>query len=198
LNGAPNKRRFDWLMGRVAAKDALRLLLRDQMGLVLCPADIEITPDGRGRPEVGGTWLNQVAHRPIVSIAHSGHVAMGLAAANSMALGVGIDFEPADAVRPEAEQVAFTQPERQWLSSVSEREWATRLWCAKEAVGKAIGRGLNGNPCDLEMQEVDRTSGMVVVKLRDRLAREVPELADHALVAQTVCEDKWVIATALI
>ncbi len=198
LNGASRKRRFDWLMGRVAAKDALRLLLKDQLGLLLCPADIEITTNDHGRPEVGGSWLDQVKHRPIVSIAHSGKLAVGLAAASPAVHGLGIDLEPADGVRPDVERVAFTPHERQWLSSINQREWSARLWCAKEAVGKAIGRGLNCNPCELEMQEVDRNDGAVAVKLLGGLARELPELADQAIVAHTWCEDNWVIATALI
>ena len=52
LNAASSKRRRDWLMGRIAAKDAVRLLIKDQVGLVLCPADIEITSAATGQPEV--------------------------------------------------------------------------------------------------------------------------------------------------
>lgn len=198
LNAASSKRRRDWLMGRIVAKDAVRLVLKEQWGLVLCPADIEITSAATGRPEVNGNWLHLVEQPPIVSIAHSGDVAVALVSANKAGRGLGIDLEPVDRVSVDIEQVAFTLHEQQLLSSVDRSEWATRLWCAKEAVGKAIGRGLINGPRELEIQEVDCDSGAVVVKLVGELARDLVELADKPIVAQTVREDEWIIAMAML
>ncbi|NTU64773.1 MAG: 4'-phosphopantetheinyl transferase superfamily protein, partial [Chloroflexi bacterium] len=198
LNAASSKRRRDWLLGRIAAKDAVRLLLKEQWGLMLCPADIEITSAASGRPEMKGNWLPLVEQPPIVSIAHSGDVAIALVSADKNVHGVGIDLEPIDRVGADIERVAFTPHEQQLLSSVDRSEWATRLWCAKEAAGKAVGCGLIGGPRELEIQEVDCGSGVVVVKLLGELARDLVELADKPIVVQTVREDEWIMAVAML
>jgi phosphopantetheine--protein transferase-like protein len=145
--------------------------------------------------------LHLVEQPPIVSIAHSGDVAMALACANKDVPGVGIDLEPIDRVGADIERVAFTSHEQRLLDSIDQDErgeWATRLWCAKEAVGKAIGRGLINGPRELEIQEVDGGNGAVVVKLAGELARDLVELADRPIVAQTVREDEWIMAVAML
>ena len=48
------RRRVNWLLGRAAAKDAVRLFLADRYGVELCPADVEIFQDRHGRPLAGG------------------------------------------------------------------------------------------------------------------------------------------------
>ena len=52
------------------------------------------------------------------------------------------------------ESVAFTPEEHSLLSSLDAptEEWFLRLWCAKEAVAKATGRGLVGGPGGLKIQ----------------------------------------------
>ena len=46
----PPQRKSAWLVGRAAAKDAVRAFLKKHRGLTLLPADIEIGQDEHGRP----------------------------------------------------------------------------------------------------------------------------------------------------
>jgi acyl transferase domain-containing protein/phosphopantetheinyl transferase len=161
---ARGQRRVEWLLGRVVAKDAVRRFLKDHHGLVLCPADIEILPDDKGRPVVHGSWADQVPGVPQVSIAHSGGLAVALVGGPGG--GVGVDVEWLDRMNEHVEQMAFTAEERDLLAALpaqGAREWALRLWCAKEAVGKALGRGLLGGPQALVVRELDPSGGTVLV-----------------------------------
>src|SRR6266849_4689338 len=72
----PQKRRHEWLRGRLAAKDAVRLYLKKHYGIEQLPADIEITSDENGRPIAGGSWTKQIESGVLLSLAHSGRIAV--------------------------------------------------------------------------------------------------------------------------
>jgi phosphopantetheinyl transferase len=191
------KRRYEWLLGRVAAKDALRRLLQRRLNIALAPADIEIVPDANGRPQVFGAWRERLGVTPVVSIAHSGGVAAALAALDSRAL-VGIDIELVNPARDGFEALAFTPHERHLVSTLSadaRREWQLRMWCAKEAAGKAIGRGLSSGVGSLQVLETRLTDGAVRLRLHDGLAAEFPAWRDRDFQAMTVREGDLVSST---
>ena len=73
------KRRHEWLLGRTVAKDAVRRLVQQHVGLRLAPADIEIVRDRHGRPEVAGAWVSALGAAPNVSISHSCGTAVAVA-----------------------------------------------------------------------------------------------------------------------
>ena len=80
---------------------------------------------------------------PVVSISHSDGIAAAIAALDARTL-VGIDVERVSGRADGFERLAFTPPERALLDTVpvgDRLEWHLRLWCAKEAVAKAFGRG---------------------------------------------------------
>ena len=52
-------------------------------------------------------------------------------------------------------QLAFTDAELALLPPGNRDEWLTRLWCAKEAVGKSRGTGLAGSPKALALENVE-------------------------------------------
>jgi phosphopantetheinyl transferase len=66
---------------------------------------------------------------------------------------VGIDLE-----RPERRPDGFTElvlsPEERSLLPAGDA-WLARVWTAKEAVGKARGTGLGGDPRRLPLQKLD-------------------------------------------
>src|SRR5205814_2264594 len=64
-------RRIEWLCGRIAAKEAVRQFLEERHGLALCPADIEIAVDARGRPYPRGAWSEKFPNTPTISLSHS-------------------------------------------------------------------------------------------------------------------------------
>ncbi|HEU4402348.1 MAG TPA: acyltransferase domain-containing protein, partial [Candidatus Polarisedimenticolia bacterium] len=53
-------RRGEWLVGRLAAKDAVRLFLRARHGLAVYPADVVIRSEGSGRPVAAGPWVETI------------------------------------------------------------------------------------------------------------------------------------------
>jgi hypothetical protein len=64
----PPKERYDWLLARCAAKDAVRMLIHERFGEQLCAADVEIAPDG----SVNGNWKQRLGVNPVVRLANSG------------------------------------------------------------------------------------------------------------------------------
>jgi len=87
---ATAKERYDWLLGRCAAKDAIRMLIEERFGEQLCAADVEIVADAAGRLTVEGAWKQRLGVNPAVAIANSG-VAGAVAAMNAGDLR-GIDL----------------------------------------------------------------------------------------------------------
>jgi phosphopantetheinyl transferase len=137
------QRQLEWLLGRIAAKDAARAWSARMRGtsLALHPAAFGIENDAAGQPRVSA-WPDGLP-APCISIAHSEGQAIALAGAGP----VGIDIERI-AARDEQCLAGFAgAAERQQLSVYQDAErdaWITRLWCAKEAFGKRLGRGVDG------------------------------------------------------
>ncbi len=152
---SPRGRRH-WLMGRIAAKDAVRRWLWARGAGPLFPVEITIETDGHGRPTVNVPGPLTVC----VSIAHSGDLAVAIAHEES----VGIDVEIIERRNPGLEMIALSAEERALLDrfpgggSDPERarsEAFTRFWAAKEAVSKAEGTGLAGRPTAFTVGAVD-------------------------------------------
>jgi acyl transferase domain-containing protein len=89
LQASP-KERYDWLLGRCAAKDAVRMLIQERFGEQLCAADVEIVADAVGRLSVEGAWKHRLGVSPAVAIANSG--VAGAVAALTAADLAGIDL----------------------------------------------------------------------------------------------------------
>jgi len=157
---AVEKRRREWLLGRYVAKEAVRELMEKRLGLRLAPAEIEIAPDGYGCPQVKIKPDGQSAKPPQVSIAHSDGTAMALAAFDA---DVGIDLEKLDRQAEDFESIAFSADERKLLAALP-AEWALRMWCAKETVGKALGRGLSAGLLAFRVSSVEASTGFIEVE----------------------------------
>ena len=148
------RRTRQWLSGRVAAKDAVRACLWGRGGGPLFPAEVAVLSDHAGRPVLRGPFPESLQ----VSIAHSGDVAVALAAE---ARCPGIDIERIQP-RPEGfDAAAFTARERGMIAGEAHDEWVTRFFSAKEAVAKARGEGLRGNPRRFEISDVEGEQVMV-------------------------------------
>jgi phosphopantetheinyl transferase len=162
------KRKREWLLGRVAAKEAVRTLIRKHTSLQLAPADIEIERAGGGPPSVAGDWLSALGWQPRMSLSHTQGTAVAVASAPLQNANPGVDIE---FIRPREagfEEMLLSDYELSNLKDAlaNERELSlTRIWCAKEAAGKAIGVGLGGNPHHLVVEHLDRLSGNVSVRI---------------------------------
>ncbi len=145
-----------WLLGRIAVKDAVRQWLWDAGAGPIHPAEITVGNDASGRPWVAGPF----AEPPEVSLAHTGSLAAALVGNPGRSPGVGIDIEQITNRDERTVAAILTDTERRLLnevgSSVVERpSWVTRFWTAKEAVAKAAGTGLVGRPHQFAIKRVD-------------------------------------------
>jgi phosphopantetheinyl transferase len=153
---APRGRRH-WLMGRIAAKDAVRRWLWARGAGPLFPAEVAIAANEHGRPLVNAPRPWKVC----VSIAHSGDLAVAIAGEKA----VGIDVEIIEPRNPGLEMVALSARERALLDRAvsgvggdperARSEAFTRFWAAKEAVSKAEGTGLAGRPTAFTVATVE-------------------------------------------
>ncbi len=154
-------RRADWLLGRIAAKDALRQWVKQTFNLELAPADIEILATDLGKPFVRCPELEAMGWLPDVSISHSrGYI---VAAVAPMNMHVGIDLERLDIPRPDDWLIgAFTAQELALVSQFN-RVITVGFWCAKEAVAKALGTGLKGVPQQWQITDYAPEQQLVTV-----------------------------------
>jgi acyl transferase domain-containing protein/phosphopantetheinyl transferase/acyl carrier protein len=197
----PARGRDEWLLARAAAKDTVRQLLRDRYGLAVGPADVEIDADEHGRPVPGGPWLAGVPRRPALSLAHGGGLAVALAADGTAVTAVGIDVERAAPLREGFDQVAFTGQERALLAArdpAEALEWRLRFWCAKEALAKALGRGLGGRPQHLVVVDVDPPTGRLELAVEGGLARDLGVEPGRRFRVSTVRDGIFIAAIATL
>ncbi|MBE5319887.1 4'-phosphopantetheinyl transferase superfamily protein [Pedobacter sp. MR2016-19] len=146
-NLLPNKRRT-WMISRVAAKDAVRNLLNTQKNQACYPITFEIYSDEQRKPYVKGGLTENIN----ISIAHKGTDAVGIARFNE---AVGIDIEHIEERSAGFFDLVFNDHEMALLESRDKIEWATRFWVAKEAYGKYLGKGLQGNPKAYTVEEIN-------------------------------------------
>ena len=136
---APPRGRRQWLLGRIAAKDAVRTWLWDNGSGPLFPAEVGIGNAANGRPFVRGRDDLDL------SLAHTDGLAVAIA--RPAGAGVGIDIEEVLDRPAGAAFIALGDAERALLGTLAPNSlWFTRFWAAKEAVAKSEGTGLDGAP----------------------------------------------------
>lgn len=124
------KRRTEWLGGRLAAKAAVA------EGLGLCSEqwrEIAIAAAENGRPFAGLPSLGRSA--PDISISHSGHAAMAMAA--SVACGLDVQQISKNIVRI-ARRFATAEEEEMLPTALEPTNRLTLLWSGKEAIRKMV------------------------------------------------------------
>jgi hypothetical protein len=196
------RRQTEWLFGRIAAKDAVRVLWHARHKERLFPADIIISTSPEGRPvalmrdearRTTGQTDDTRPSLPAVSIAHAGDVFAGLAAFGPYA---GIDMERVGAHEPGFEDTSLSQSELRLLQTLADprEQWASRLRCARQAIANAIGRCLVEGPDCLTVRAADASSGIVHVAVGPSLAAACPDLQAAVLSVQTVRDGDLVVA----
>ncbi|MGW1870645.1 type I polyketide synthase [Streptomyces mauvecolor] len=158
----PPRGRRQWLLGRIAAKDAVRRWLWEHGEGAVFPAEIEIVNEESGRPRAVGVHGRSLPALDL-SLAHRGDFAVALVRPpehSPYSNGVGIDIEEVADHTPQTHRVALGARELALLgrlvaagSGESEALWFTRFWAAKEAAAKAEGTGFGGRPHAFEVTE---------------------------------------------
>jgi malonyl CoA-acyl carrier protein transacylase/phosphopantetheinyl transferase (holo-ACP synthase) len=192
----PPKKRFDWVFGRLAAKDAVRLLWWERHGERFFPADLEVKHDEHGRPLAMHLGYAENAAMPNVSVSHADGIMAALA---SFEPHVGVDLEKIESREASFEAIAFDDSERAMLDELEDRaESVTRFWCAKEAVAKALGRGLSDGPRSVVVRgwvADGETTAWIEAELGDALAAEFPQFAGKRLRVFTRKYKTYIVAT---
>jgi acyl transferase domain-containing protein/phosphopantetheinyl transferase len=146
-----------WLLGRIAVKDAVRQQLWDAGAGPIFPIEVTVSNDPSGQPRLAGPFTEA----PEVSLAHTGSLGVALVGHPSQhRSGVGIDIKRITDRDDHTVAEILTGAECGLLdtlcSSLAERpSWVTRFWAAKEAVAKAAGSGLGGHPHRFAVQQAD-------------------------------------------
>ena len=163
----PPRGRRQWLLGRIALKDAVRQWLWGHGEGPVFPAEIRVHNDEAGRPYVTG--LHGRTLPPLdVSLAHAAEAAVAIVRPHSPEPGPGIDIEEVVERDPSTLATALGEEELALLraqlvaSGESEALWFTRFWAAKEAVAKAEGTGFGGRPRDFAVFQVVSGSRLLV------------------------------------
>ncbi|MFD5813696.1 beta-ketoacyl synthase N-terminal-like domain-containing protein [Streptomyces sp. NPDC127038] len=174
---APRGRR-QWLLGRIAAKDAVRRWLWEHGEGPVFPAELRIRNDGTGRPYVTGVHGRELPPLDI-SLAHRGEAGVAIVRPHTPAPGPGIDIEEVTARDPQAMATVLGADELRLLRTLcaagggTEALWFTRFWAAKEAVAKAEGTGFGGRPRDFAVLEAVPAGDELIVSGRLERAYEV-------------------------
>jgi acyl transferase domain-containing protein/phosphopantetheinyl transferase len=155
-------RRSEWLFGRMAAKDALRQWAKYTFNLELAPIDVEILATPSGKPLVRCPALEAMGVLCDVSITHSrGYVVAAVAQPNRR---IGIDMERLGFINTDdLLSLAFTKQELAVLNGRDSQRAIISLWCAKEAVAKAYGTGLQGEPSNWHVTHYSMDDKQVTV-----------------------------------
>ncbi|MGW7257970.1 beta-ketoacyl synthase N-terminal-like domain-containing protein [Streptomyces sp. NPDC054834] len=147
---APRGRR-QWLLGRIAVKDAVRRWLWEHGEGPVFPAEIRVRNDDLGRPYVTGVHGRTLPALD-VSLAHRAEAGVAIVRPHKPGPGPGIDIEEVTERDPAALAAALGTDELGLLRDLSAAGdaslWFTRFWAAKEAVAKAEGTGFGGRPRD--------------------------------------------------
>ncbi len=180
-------RQRQWLLGRIAAKDAVRALAARRSGApedMLHPASFVIVNDAQGQP-----MAKRFSGAPLsvhVSIAHCEDRAIAIA--HDRPVGVDIErISPRDpnfiaSIATQVEQSLLD--ERGGVTPEQRAEWITRLWCAKEAAGKMTGAGVNGAPTQFEAKAV----------VEDGAFRVLPRGGAETVLVATLRDGDFIIA----
>ncbi|KAA1246841.1 type I polyketide synthase [Aquimarina sp. RZ0] len=153
MESLPLSKRKQWLMGRVVAKDAVRVGLKKNTFQNLYPAEIGVKSTSDGKPYVIGEGVKLPEME--ISIAHKEKIAVAIASFQGK---TGIDIEEIKDRGASFLEVSFSLEELKLIPEGEDRwEWVTRFWTAKEAYGKSLGLGLQGNPKKYCITEINGT-----------------------------------------
>jgi phosphopantetheinyl transferase (holo-ACP synthase) len=130
---------LNWLLGRIAAKDAVRDWLRQHKGILLHPLEVEIANQADGAPRLLIPGMPSLA----ISIAHIDDEAIAIVC---QAPGVGVDLAAVKERGRDFFAFAFRDDELSSLPQSSREAWIHRGWCAKEAAVKAFRLGFAALP----------------------------------------------------
>ncbi len=173
LRSLHESRKVDWIVGRVAAKRAVRAYLLGRYAIDVPFSAIGIISRPLRKPTVvirgrsGGdpSFWQRAGVEMDLSLSHSDGVAVAAASFIAETGLIGVDLERSRAFSRDFLEEFLTPVELLMLDGYPESDRglvSTILWCAKESYLKAIGSGLCRHPKTVDVTlELDRKSGMI-------------------------------------
>ena len=144
------KSRHEYLISRIALKDAVRASVRQNNDSMIYPVEFYSTHDENGKPQIHGYGrAAEVVERLHFSLAHKDNAAVAIVSDKP----VGIDLEKIEDRSEDFISMVCTDNEIQLIKKAGRPETVTRFWAAKEAYTKMLGTGLEGNPKRYEISE---------------------------------------------
>lgn len=155
----------EWLLGRVALKEAVRCWYWERSGVLLLPSDVDIVVDASGKPYVAARMLAELGPPPQISLSHVEGLTIAVAGPPEDPIGIGMQMtgrmKVADFI-----QSALSPLEREkveFLAGDRREEMALRIWSAKEAVANKLGLGVKDWSSVLEVTEISPNGTSAVV-----------------------------------
>lgn len=147
FNSLSLNKRKEYLISRIALKDCVRSYVQNNKDKATYPIEHFIRYDENHKPYLYGT--DEVEGLE-VSLSHKGPASVSIVSDKP----VGIDMETIAERSEGFIDLSFTEHELGLLKNKDMAEWSTRFWVAKEAYGKMLGLGLQGNPKQYEVKSV--------------------------------------------
>ncbi|WP_432156745.1 beta-ketoacyl synthase N-terminal-like domain-containing protein [Streptomyces sp. bgisy153] len=167
----PPRGRRQWLLGRIAVKDAVRRWLWDHGEGPVFPAELRVSNDAAGRPRVTGVHGRRLP--PLdVSLAHRAEAGVAIVRPRVPGRRPGIDIEEVVDRPAQTVTTALGPGEIRLLDRLSAADgasralWFTRFWAAKEAAAKAEGTGFGGRPRDFAVRDATPDGAVLTVSGR--------------------------------
>jgi len=197
----PGAQAQQWLVGRCAAKDAVRLLLKEAVGLEVCPADVEIYAGRDDRLLARGRWVQRVGAGPSVSMSYTAGTAVAIATIVPDHL-VGVGVKRLAELTQDRVAETFTVSERQVLrdgAGQAAEEWYARASCAKQSLENALGNGLFQNASSAPIiRELRIETGTIEMEITNGALDRFPEFKGKRIRAQTVRDRELVCSTTFL
>lgn len=195
--GGVAPRRLEWLLGRTAAKEAVRRLLVQNYNVYESSADVLIWKDNLGKPHPLGDWESQVSNPIDLTIAHTEGLILGAATAQGR---IGLDVESVKRdLTEDFLRGVFTLEEQELATKSGDGPTAVlRFWCAKEAISKALGVGIRFAPTDLKIRDSDPATGMLGMDLCGAWAENFPMFRNTRIPIKTTVLYDHAIACCIL
>jgi hypothetical protein len=159
---------------------------------------VELWADEQGSLHADGPWRTLVPWLPVVSLAHSGTLVAAIAGRPDVTPALGIDIERlkrpggADHVTLAPSELALLAP----LPQDTVADWRLRVWCAREAVRKALRWGPHTRPL-IAADAIDATTGRVRIVVRQGGLDDGPLYGTRSFLSYTARSEDAVVATTL-
>jgi acyl transferase domain-containing protein len=158
----PEKYRRQWLLGRMAAKDAVRTYAAEKLNLHLNLSDIEIDAPSDGHPCITNS-LQSAGLRVRLAIAQGSDCAIAAVADEGKCRGLSIEIDD----RPSLSELESDLDTADSclvhdLPVLERTQWARRIHCAKRALAKLMSRQVH-----CTVSRVERPTGIVFACVRD-------------------------------